>query len=419
MRLYNVPDMGKPQVDVTQLLQKDTNAWTAVLRRHLRQDDVTVTAVASTPLHNETDKRYKPHLIRYSLTLDEHPEPVTCIGKRTNEIEACFYRDIAPLYPFTPTCWYTHVYGHESWVILEDIPDHYPQATWTTADVQEIIQHMAGLHAPTWNQPTTLAQYEWLPHLFVPKHHHYTWDDLQEEHKLLLTKGPGSIISEHAIYHAGRMAPAFLQAANGLAVMRSLNGWPGILGESHLAAAADLLDDPVPLLDTLKQLPTTLLHGAMHAYHWHSTLFADYHLLDWQHVCTGPGVWDLVYFSEWVDLLHEPDQPWQWRSRDESPCSEETIIDSYMLAMRARLGTEFNARQVRQAIAAARCLYVLTAWFPHFATWFAEMPNAYTWQRVNRLRDQDLLGTRFETIIGYRTHLRGVFERFLHAYHTL
>ena len=38
-----------------------------------------------------------------------------------------------------------------------------------------------------------------------------------------------------------------------------------MLGESHLAAAADLLDDPVPLLGTLEDLPWTLLHGAPHA----------------------------------------------------------------------------------------------------------------------------------------------------------
>lgn len=414
-----MPAMSKLQGVVAQLLQKEPEAWTAVLRRQLGIDEVTVTAVASAPLHAESDDRYRPHLLRYTLTLDGLPEPITCIGKRTNDVEACFYRDAAPLYACAPTCWYTHVDGRESWVILADVPNHHPPATWTAADVQDIIQQLASLHAPTWNQPDTLAQYAWLPHLFRPTQRHYTWDDLQEAHQRLLSEGPGAILSEHAIYHAGRMAPTFLQAANGLAVMRSLNGWPGILGESHLAAAADLLDDPLPMLDQLRQLPVTLLHGDLHNEHWRATLFEEYYLLDWQHACAGPAVWDLVCFSEKFDLLDDPTLPWRMSSRHERPVDEETIIDSYMLAMRARLGTAFNARVTRQAIAAARCLYVLTTWFPHFATWFAEMPNVYTWQKVNRLPDQELLGTRFEAVIGYRAHLRGVFQRFLYAYHTL
>lgn len=411
--------MDKSQVNVTQLLQKDPMAWTAVLRRHLGIDDVSVTAVAHDPIYSELDNRYKPHLIRFTLTLNDYPEPITCIGKRTNSAEVHFYREVAPLYPFTPTCWYTYALDDESWIILEDVPHHHPPDQWTATDVQDIVQCIAGLHAPTWNQSATLAQYKWLPHLFLPAERHYTWDDLQHKHRSLLTEGPGSIISEHAIFHAGRLAPAFLQAANGLAVMRSLNGWPGILGESHLAAAADLLDDPLPMMDQIKRLPITLLHGNLHTYHWRLNLFADHHLLDWHHVCVGPSTWDLVHFIETFDLLYEPNLPWHMSGRTVSPATEETIIDNYMLAMRARLGPEFNAREVRQAISATRCLYVLTIWFPHFATWFAEMPNAYTWQKVNRLHDHDLVGTRFESIIGYRAHLQGVFQRFLQAYRTL
>jgi hypothetical protein len=61
--------------------------------------------------------------------------------------------------------------------------------------------------------------------------------------------------------------------------------------------------------------------------------------------------------------------------RGSEPADEETIIDSYILAMSMRLGNRFPARLVRQAIPAARCLHVLSQWFPLFATWFSDMPN--------------------------------------------
>lgn len=69
----------------------------------------------------------------------------------------------------------------------------------------------------------------------------------------------GVALSRHAIHSAGRLAPLFLRAANGLVVMRALDGWPGVMGESHLSAVADLLDDPVPMLAPLLDLPLTLL----------------------------------------------------------------------------------------------------------------------------------------------------------------
>ena len=76
----------------------------------------------------------------------------------------------------------------------------------------------------------------------------------------LFEEGPGRL-SRHAIHSAGRLA-LFRARANGLVVMRDLGGWPGVLGESHLAAAADLLDDPCPCWPLL-DLPPTLLHGAL------------------------------------------------------------------------------------------------------------------------------------------------------------
>jgi hypothetical protein len=219
--------------------------------------------------------------------------------------------------------------------------------------------------------------------------------------------------------NAGRLAPVLLRAANGLAVIRSLGGWPGILGESHLAAAADLLDDPVPMLSRLAELPLTLLHGDPHNYQWHLTLFDDHRLLDWHKVMAGPGIYDLVSFVEQLDLIYMIEGQTPVYTRQELPASQETIIDTYILALKEKLGSQFDARTARQAIPAARCLYVLTHWFPHFADWFSQMPNKYVWQRVNRMNDNELMGTMYQPIVGFRPYLAAVFQRFLQAYRTL
>lgn len=403
---------------MTQLIQKDLDAWTAVLRRHLGDDGARVTAVSAESLDRSASHRYAPTLTRYTLSLAGVSDPVTCIGKRTNRVEASFYAELAPLQSLAPTCWFSQVADGSSWVLLDDVPNHLPPGEWAPEDAQNLMHHLASCHAPYWNRPDLLERFAWLPQL-LKRQQPFTWQDLHQQHHSLLQEGPGSLISEHAVYHAGPFAPAFLQAANGVAVMRSLTGWPGVLGESHLAAAADLLDDPVPMLSRLRHLPVTLLHGNPANRHWRVTLFEDHRLVDWQRAAVGPGVWDLVSFIEQFDLLPAFDTPQQLITRTETPATAETLVDTYMLAMRARLRHEFNARDVRQAIAAARCLHVLVTWFPHFAGWFAEMPNTYTWQKVNRLPDRALVGTRFESIIGYRDHLGRVFQRFLQAYRQL
>jgi len=226
-------------------------------------------------------------------------------------------------------------------------------------------------------------------------------------------------LSEHALSQAGQLAPLFLQAANGLVVMRDLGGWPGILGESHLSAVADLLDDPVPLLEPLRQLPLTLLHGDPNNRRWHVSVFDDQRLTGWQTAAVGPGICDLISFIEQFSLLDDAESAPDLKTRELWPVNEETIIDSYMLALSQRLGHRVNTRALRQAIPAARCLYVLTNWFPHFATWFEEMPNKYTWQKVNRMADREFVDTPLQGFMQLRPYLSSVFERFLLAYRSL
>jgi hypothetical protein len=304
-----------------------------------------------------------------------------------------------------------------------------------------VVGDLADLHAAFWGGSLESDGLEAFHHFIGNKDDRYTWEALRREEAVYFDEGPGAIISDHALQQAGRLAPRLLQAANGLVVLRDLGGWPGVLGETHLSAVADLLDDPVPMLRPLLELPATLLHGAPHPYHWRLSLFGDRRLIDWRETVLGPGVLDLICFLEHFPLLYsegtrldghrhypeaarQPEYGYRWGERriyvrGEEPADEESIIDSYMLAMSLRLDNHFSARLSRQALPAARCLYMLTQWFPLFASWFSDMPNKFMWQRANRMSDAELSGTLLWPLAGYRRYLAGAFSRFLQAFQNL
>lgn len=408
--------MDKSTLDIAQLQKRDPAAWTTLVRRALENDDVTVTDARVVPMRAYPRNGNRHHVFRYLLTLAGHSDPIAFVGKRTNAVETTFYQAIAPRIPFlAPRCSFASLAGDEGWIVIDDVPNHFPPHKWKPAHVEEVILGLADLHASFWGQEESLLQ-EGLP-AFIG-HKRYTMEELKSTHDVYFEEGPGATISEHAINHAGRLAPQLLQAANGLTVIRDLGGWPGILGESQLRAAADLLDDPVPMLEPLRNQPLTLLHGDPSNYHWRLTLFDELRLFNWRHVMIGPGVYDLVSFLEQFDLLYA-DSPPGMRMRQSGQDSEETMIDTYVLAMSGKLGSQFNARAFRQAIPAARCLFILTSWFPRFAKWFSEMPNKYAWQKVNRMSDDRLAESVFRPMITLRPYLAGVFERFLQAYRTL
>ena len=413
--------MEQSRLDAAQLQKRDPVAWSTLLRTEPDLADVAVTAVSAQPLHAADSDRLDTRVARYFLTLDGCSDPICLIGKRTNAAELLFYRAIAAQAPkLAPRCWYTHLDGDEGWIVLDDVPDDYRPPTWAANDVEAIVDDLAGLHASFWQQAKRL-QNDGFAHFVGTKKH--TLDELQETHDVFFKTGPGAILSEHAVESAGALAPLLLKAANGLAVMQSLSGWPGIMGESHLTAVAELLDDPLPMLQPLSELPMTLLHGNPFNYHWRLTFMDNRRLIDWQKAKIGPGVCDLVSFVDQFDMIYQGDGRWPIQLRPAWPLSEETIIDSYLLSLSAQLGSHFSdnfdARAMRQAIPAARCLHVLTNWFPYFANWFANMPNKFTWQKVNRMSDEQLMGTSFQPMVGFRPYLTGVFQRFLQAYRML
>jgi hypothetical protein len=312
-----------------------------------------------------------------------------------------------------------HISDERGWLVMDDVPENVLPGRWSVQDVEDIIDDMAATHAEYWDQPQLRSRFPWLSHFIDRERSTYDWARLRNEFGPYFEEGPSATVSDHALRQLGRLAPRFLEAANGLAVMRALGGWPGVLGESHLAAVSDLLDDPIPMLEPLARLPQTLLHGDMHIHHWHVTLFDQRRLLDWSNVMLGPAVYDLISFLERFDLVITGDSPQPVGVRQNLPINEETMIDSYMLAMKAELGSGFDAREMRLAIPAARCLQTIVNWFPYFAGWFDKMPDVYTWQRVNRASGDELGNRALGPLLVYRPFLRQVFKRFLQAYRML
>lgn len=426
-------------VDSFQLQRRDPAAWSALLARAPETDDVIVTAVATEPLCSATlappgravtECDYR--LRRYILTLDGHSDPISFIAKQTNAAEALFYHLFGdPPGTAVPACRYAHLDGDASWVVIDDVPDHFPSAVWTAEQVDRVVETLARVHAARWNREAVELNGDWgasdhaIPHFLRRAEGPYSWDELRRRESVMLEEVPAAVLSRHAVHNAGRLAPLFLRAANGLVVMRDLGGWPGVLGESHLAAAADLLDDPVPMLAPLIDLPATLLHGSPHPGHWRLTLFDEQYLIDWSEVQIGPGVLDLMAFLEGFPLLldsprHLVEPKPHLRLREVSPLAEETIVDTYLLTLSAELGERSPARAFRAALPAARCLHVLLTWFPFFASWASDMPDRYTWQRVNRM-EEEAMAQHYHNVpaAGLRRYLAGVFERFLDAAHSL
>jgi hypothetical protein len=208
-----------------------------------------------------------------------------------------------------------------------------------------------------------------------------------------------------------------VRAAEGLERIQLLGGWPNIFEEQHIQAVVDLLDDPVPMLQPLQEMPATLLHGNLSPAKWQFNLFNERYLLDWERMTTGPAVMDLVQFIEEFDLLADESG---WRIRSCWPLLEETMVDSYILRMGGKLGSSFNATHTRRAMPAARCLYVLTTWLPRFASWFQSIPdNRQAWHNFNQLCDEELAEAGFELMVGIRPYLTNLFQRFLNAYRML
>jgi hypothetical protein len=399
-------------IQIDQLQQLDPAAWTAVLGRKTETRGVIATNISHEPLD------YGRNVVRYHVTLAGHSDPVTFIGKRTNAAETLFYRELAPeIAPLAPECWFSQIQGQQGWIVLDEAYSDYRPQGWTHRDVEAVLDDLASLHAEYWEQDSFLRLLGWLPQRFNQTARETINSPTQVAQFRYLAE-QGASISEHAIRTAGRLSPLFIKASAGLDMLREWGGWPMVLGEKHLRAAAELLDDPVPVIQPLRELPMTLLHGNPAPTNWRLSLVQERRLLDWQNLSIGPAVCDLVCFMEQFELVR--DEEGNWQRRLVRPASEETIIDGYILSMSRKAGRSFNARLLRQAIPAARCLYVITSWLPCFADWFQRFPSGrHAWQKINQMSDEQLVAAGYARLANLRPYLAGVFNRFLTAYRTL
>lgn len=370
--------------------------------------------------------------IRYYIALAGHPEPITLFAKKTNSAEARFYRDIAPLVEgLAPYCWFSHIESINSWIFLDEAQNDWPPKKWVVIDVEEILARMSSLHASFWEKEADLIgvglilNWEQVAGKTTPPLDEQVKEiregdaqPMAEDRRIRLKGEAGAILSEHAKRVSGNLAPILANAASGLETIRSFGGWPGVLEERELTAMADLIDDPLPMLFPLRQLPKTLLHGNPSPKNWRINIFGDYRLVNWEKNSIGPGVCDLVNFIDQLALYSEADeerfQPGSW------PIIEETMEDSYILAMGRELGSRFDALAFRQAIPAARCFYVLTNWLPRINNWFQQIAcDKELWLKQNQMSDDELSNYGFDTFLNIRPYLSTIFERWGIAYRSL
>ena len=392
---------------VFQLQQLAPEAWTHLLRANMRVEDLSVLSVQT------EDAGLKQ--TRYVLELDGYSDPITLLGRQTTVREAHFYGEIsAEINTIAPRCWFSHIGSRSGWVVLSDQAHDLPASDWDEETTLQIVREMAQFHSAQWGHRKSLLGHTWLPFMLGKRRRRSAQlDELPEE-------WDRSIVSEHALRSVEGLASRWLEAAHGLRNLLDLNGWQNVIEEKHLRAMADLLDDPLPMLHPLRELPLTLVHGYPGIYNWQVSVFDTRTLRDWQQVAIGPGICDLVTFTETYGLLQ--DDKMNWRVRDEWPVAEETIIDAYILALSAELGQDSMARSVRQAIPAARCLHIMLTWLPRFNQWFANLPSDVEarremWHAINQIDDDELAATIYSPIAGLRPYLAEVFHRFLKSYY--
>jgi hypothetical protein len=362
-------------ITVEALQNLDPRAWTALLAQ---EPTLLGTSVLRVTADSLGDAR---NLIRYRLHLSGYREETTLIGKDTNATEARLYRDISAAVPaLLPRCWFSYVNGSRGWVVMDESYNDRPKLTWQADDVESVIVALAELHATFWEQEQYLFR-SGMSSLLDPvssvghssQAEGRIRDGLQPLHAPLrigLHTAQPSDLNEHARRQAGPLATKLEGAAEALRVLTGSGGWPGVVTDQHLRAAADLIDDPLPMLYPLRQLPVTLLHGDPIAGNWQLSILDEYHLLDWQNAVVGPGIVDLVAFCEQFERQDAVNRNDDW-SGPRPTVTQESMEDTYILALGSLLGPRFSPRETRMAIPAARCLYTLVSWLPGLALWLS------------------------------------------------
>ena len=396
-----------------QLQNLEPAAWTDLLREAEPKTELEVEAVSA----NTSNPMYT----RYLLQLVGHSDPITLLGKQASVAEASFHQHLGTELPLiAPRCMFSHIDQDGSWVVLQDVPADTSTEDWLADDVQGMVHNLADLHVEFWDSADVFRQHKWLPYYLgtkrrrLGKNPRVKSDSAESDYDQQL--------SLHAQKSMMGLAPVWQSASKGLNTMLELEGWEGVLEEKHLRAVADLIDDPLPMLHLLRQLPQTIVHGYPGIYNWRVSPFPTRYLVDWHNVAIGPGVCDLVALTETFGLIRGPEGTWQLR--EDWPLTEETLIDAYIYQLATKLGRQIDTQAIRRALPAAHCLYIITHWFPRFEKWFNQLPsNVDTrrdmWEQISRYSEEELANTIYSPIAGLRPYLAQTFRRFLRHYYQI
>jgi hypothetical protein len=411
-------------IAINELRRLNPQAWTGLLAQDIDHGSIRVTAVERQKL-NLSDQAF-----RYVLSLDGYLEPISLIGKETNVPEALFFGNIANEFSeIAPHCWFCHLEGDKGWVILEESYNDYLPAEWTAIDIERIIDRLVNLHASMWDQEEELGRIGFS--LLIGGDGPEIAKELSKKdaqallQPLKLSKriaswdrGDLSLPSEHAISSAGNLGLELIHSAIALEKIIQRGGWPGVFEESHRQAAADLLDDPMPMLYPLDQHPPTLIHGNATPQSWSLDLLDNCQLSDWRSARIGPSIYDLVCFIENLSLNRNKEG--KYSLRQQWPISEETILDSYILAMGRHLGSKYSPVLTRQAFPAAVSLYGLIVEIPKLANWIEKGDgDQFNWGSLSIKDDDRLQEAGYSEIVALRPFWSNVFTKFLSAYRSL
>ncbi|HSH05311.1 MAG TPA: hypothetical protein VLL52_22540 [Anaerolineae bacterium] len=400
-------------INIEALKNKDVAAWTALIRQ---RPPLTTARVSSV-----VEEKVWPwaHLTRYEISLVGQSDPITLMGIETSETVVHFYQTVAQeLRGMVPYCWWAQLDDEdEGWVVVADAADDYRPMVWGQSDVEGVLRRLAEMHSRFWGRYRWLEKQSWMraypgvanaPNLLM------SWSERRDEEEEV-RHGRGDLLSAHAVRSAGDLAWELRWAAKGVAVMRDAGGWPSVIDEEVLGALLDLLDDPVPMLQPLRGLPVTFVHGNPFPHHWHVAMDGGEQLLGWQRPLLAPPIIDLVAFCEGFPLVRNHRGQWQLRPFGAPEVSEQTMIDGYLVHMSRLLGTRFNAREMRQALPAARCLHFLIHWCPQIGAWLAptdDWPSQFNLPQPIRRQD-------FQTVGVWQTYMAEAADRFLFAYRAL
>jgi hypothetical protein len=411
-------------IGINELRRLNPQAWTSLLAQDTDHGSIRVTAVERQKL-NLSDQAF-----RYVLSLDGYLEPISLIGKETNVPEALFFGNIAnEISEIAPHCWICHIEGDKGWVIHEESYNDYLPAEWAAVDIERIIDRLVNLHALMWEQEEELGRIGFSS-LIGGGGPEIGKELLNKDPQALLQplklskriaswdRGDLSLPSEHAISSAGNLGLELIHSAIALEKIIQRGGWPGVFEDSHRQAAADLLDDPMPMLYPLAQLPSTLIHGNAAPQSWSLDLLDNCQLSDWRSASIGPSIYDLVCFIENLNLIQ--DKKGKYSLRQQWSISEETILDSYILAMGRHLGSEYSPVLTRQAFPAAVTLYVLIVEIPKLANWIEKGDgDQFNWASLSIKNDDKLQEAGYSEIAALRPFWSNVFTKFLSAYRSL